>query len=50
MVRVPLQSLQSITDALKTASKGAFHKTVEATGDLIGNKIVYKITNVSKVS
>ena len=30
---------QSVTDALKTASKRAIQKTTEATGDLIGNKI-----------
>ena len=36
---------QSATDALKTSSKKA-----EATGDLIGNKIAYKITEVSKTS
>ena len=31
-----------------TASKIAIQKTAEATGDLIGNKIVDKITSVSK--
>ena len=31
---------QSATDALKTTSKRVFQKTAEATGDLIGNKIV----------
>ena len=31
-------------DAAKTASKQVFQKTAEATGDLIGNKIVEKIT------
>ena len=36
---------QSATDALKTSSTKA-----EATGDLIGNKIAYKITEVSKTS
>ena len=30
----------SVTDSLKTASKRATHKTAEATGDLIDNKIV----------
>ena len=30
---------------VKTTSKRAIPKTVEATGDLIGNKIVNKITN-----
>ena len=32
----------SPTDALKTASKRAIQKTVEAAVDLIDNKIVYK--------
>ena len=36
------------TDAVKTASKRAIQKTAKATGDLIGNKIADKITNVSK--
>ena len=36
------------TDAIKAASKRAIQKTAEATGDLIGNKIVDKITSVSK--
>ena len=40
----------STTDALKTASKRAIQKTVEATGDLIGNKIADSITKVSKTS
>ena len=31
---------KSTNDAIKTASKGAIQKTAEATGDLIGNKIV----------
>ena len=35
-------------DAIKTASKRAIQKTAEAAGDLIGNKISEKITNVSK--
>ena len=39
---------KSITDAIKTASKGAIQKTVEATFDLIGNKTADKITSVSK--
>ena len=39
---------KSTTDAIKTASKRAIHKTAEATGDLIGNKIADKITGVSK--
>ena len=36
------------TDAVKTASKRAIQKTAEATGDLVGNKIADKITNISK--
>ena len=39
---------QSATDEYKTASKKAIEKTAEAAGDLIGNKIVDKITTVSK--
>ena len=39
---------QSGTDAFKTASKGAIQKKVEATGDLIGNKMANKITRTSK--
>ena len=35
-------------DAAKTAPKRVVRKTAEATGDLIGNKIVGKITSVSK--
>ena len=34
---------QSATDALKTASKRVIQKTPEATGDLIGNKIVEEV-------
>ena len=33
--------------SIETASKIAIQKTAEATGDLIGNKITYKITNAS---
>ena len=39
---------QSTIDAIKTASKRAIHKTAEATGDLIRNKVADKITSVSK--
>ena len=35
-------------DAAKTASKRVVQKTVEATGDLNGNKIADKITSVGK--
>ena len=38
------------TDALKTSSKRVVQKTVEATGDLIGNTIVNRITKVSENS
>ena len=47
----PLDSAKkSTTDAINIPSKRAIQKTVEATGDLIGNKIADKITNVSKKS
>ena len=39
---------KSTTDAVKTASKRAIQKTAEAAGDLIVNKIAYKIRSVSK--
>ena len=35
-------------DAAKTASKSVVQKTAEATEDLIGNKIVDKVTSVGK--
>ena len=35
---------QSATDAFKTASKRAIQKITQATDDLIGNKIINKIT------
>ena len=41
---------KSTTDAIKTASNRVIQKTAEATGDLIGNEIADKITNVSKKS
>ena len=41
---------KSETDAIKTASKTVIQKTAEATGDLVGNKIAYKITSVSRKS
>ena len=40
----------STIDAIKTTSKRANQKTAEATGDLIVNKIVDRITNSSKQS
>ena len=39
---------KSTTDAIKAAPNRAIQKTVEATGDLIENKIADKITSVSK--
>ena len=41
---------ESMTDAIKTASKRAIQKTAEPSSDLIGNKIADKITSVSKKS
>ena len=37
---------QSATDTLKNASKRTIQGTVEANGDLIGNKITNKTTKV----
>ena len=39
---------KSAADALKNASNRVIQKAVEATGDLIGNKIADRITKVSK--
>ena len=39
---------QSATDALETTSKKAIQKTAEAIGDLTGNKISDRITNILK--
>ena len=39
---------KSATDAVKTASKRKIQKTVEAIGELIGNKIADKLSSVSK--
>ena len=36
------------TDAIKSAQKRVIQKTAKATGDLIGYKIVDKITSISK--
>ena len=41
---------KSTTNAIKTASKREIQKTAEATGDLNGNKITDKITNISTKS
>ena len=47
----PLDSAKkSTTDAIKTTSKRAIQKTAEAKGDLIGNKIADKITNVDRIT
>ena len=43
-------SKQSATDALKTTSVKVIQKTAEVSGDLIGNKIVNRITKVSRSS
>ena len=40
---------KSEADAIKTASKRAFQKTAEITGDLICNEIAYKVTIASKI-
>ena len=40
---------KSTTDAIKITSKRAIQKTIEATVDLIGNKIADKITSISKM-
>ena len=45
----PLYSAKKFTtDATKTVWKRAIQKTAEANDDLIGNKIAYKITSISK--
>ena len=44
------QAKKSATDAFKTASKRSIQETVVTTGDLIGNKIVDRITKDSKPS
>ena len=41
---------QSVTHALRTTWKYVIQKIVKATGDLIGNKIANRITNVSQNS
>ena len=45
-----IHAKQSAIDALKTTSKRAIQKTAEVAGDLIGKKIVDKITSASKIS
>ena len=39
---------KSTTNAIKTASERTIQKTAEATSDLIGDKVIAKITSVSK--
>ena len=41
---------QSTTGALKTTSQRVIQITAEANDDLIGNKIAYKVTKISKTS
>ena len=41
---------ESTTDAIKTVSKRVIEKTAEATGDLICNKVAYKLKNIFKIS
>ena len=41
---------KSTADAIITVSKKSVQKTAEATGDLIGNKVAYKITSTSQSS
>ena len=43
-------SEQSTTDALKTSSKRTIQEVVEATGDLVVNKVADKIIEVSRSS
>ena len=41
---------QSPRDVCKTASKEAIQKTVDATGDLIGDKTAGRITKFQKIT
>ena len=41
---------KSTTDTIKTASKKSILKTIEATGDLIGNITADQITSISKTA
>ena len=41
---------KSATDALKSSSRRVISKISEATGNLIGNKMAYRITKISKNS
>ena len=42
--------ISNLPQIFKNASKRVIHKTAQATGDLIGNKIANKITKVLKNS
>ena len=46
----PLDHAKNLQDVLKTFSKRVIQKTIEATGDSIGNKTANKVTRVSKNS
>ena len=48
MVKYLDHAKQSATDMFKTSSKRVIQKAVEATCNLVGNKITGKITNVSQ--
>ena len=48
LIKLLDKAKKSTTDAIKTASEKAIQKTVETTGDLIGNNIADKVTGVSK--
>ena len=43
-----MHAKQYAADALKTTSKIVIQKSVEATGDLIGNKVAHSITKISR--
>ena len=45
-----ISNLPQMSQIFKNASKRVIHKTAQATGDLIGNKIANKITKVLKNS
>ena len=49
LLKTKVEIKESATDAI-TASKRAIEKRAETTGDLIGNKIADKVTNLSKKS
>ena len=43
-----LDHAKNLQDVLKTSSKRVIQKTIETTGDLIGNKTANEVTRVSK--